>query len=140
MILLDTDHLSVLLDGRHSRHSSLLARLEAVNDALAIPVVSVEEQLRAWLAQVHRLRDLRKQVLPYERLIDLLDTLNHWDIAPWTVAAAEEFVRLRGERIRIGTQDLKIASIALSTGAILLSANLRDFRQVPALRVENWIA
>ena len=35
--------------------------------------------------------------------------------------------------------DLKIACIALVHNALLLSANLRDFQQVPGLRVENWL-
>ena len=35
--------------------------------------------------------------------------------------------------------DLKIAAIALVNDALLLSGNLRDFRQVPGLRVENWL-
>jgi predicted nucleic acid-binding protein len=35
--------------------------------------------------------------------------------------------------------DLKIASIALVRDATLLSANLRDFEQVPGLHVEDWI-
>jgi tRNA(fMet)-specific endonuclease VapC len=35
--------------------------------------------------------------------------------------------------------DLKIASIALVQDALLLSANLRDFQQVPELRVEDWL-
>jgi tRNA(fMet)-specific endonuclease VapC len=48
-------------------------------------------------------------------------------------------MRLRRLRIRIGTQDLKIAAIALSRDALLLSANLRDFQRVPGLRVENWL-
>jgi predicted nucleic acid-binding protein len=34
---------------------------------------------------------------------------------------------------------LKIGSIALEAGALLLSANLRDFENVPGLRVENWL-
>ena len=35
--------------------------------------------------------------------------------------------------------DLKIAATALVHGALLLSANLRDFRQVPGLMVEDWL-
>jgi tRNA(fMet)-specific endonuclease VapC len=33
----------------------------------------------------------------------------------------------------------EIADIALAQDVLLLSANLRDFRQVPGLRVENWL-
>jgi tRNA(fMet)-specific endonuclease VapC len=35
--------------------------------------------------------------------------------------------------------DLKIASIVLAHNAMLLSRNLRDFQQVPNLRVEDWL-
>ena len=37
------------------------------------------------------------------------------------------------------TSDLKIASIAIVQGARLLSANIRDFEQVPGLSVEDWL-
>jgi len=67
MILLDTDHFTVLTDARDRLHAGLIARLESTDQPLAIPVVSVEEQLRAWLAQVRRLSDVQKHVLPYDR-------------------------------------------------------------------------
>jgi tRNA(fMet)-specific endonuclease VapC len=35
--------------------------------------------------------------------------------------------------------DLKVAAVAIATGALLLTANRRDFRQVPGLRFENWL-
>ena len=38
-----------------------------------------------------------------------------------------------------GTQDLKIASTAIAQDALLLSANLRGFEQVPGLNVEDWL-
>jgi len=56
MILLDTDHFSVLTDRRHALHAQLIERLKNSGDEILIPVVSVEEQLRAWLAQIRRTR------------------------------------------------------------------------------------
>jgi tRNA(fMet)-specific endonuclease VapC len=41
-------------------------------------------------------------------------------------------------KIRIGTMDLKIASIVKVRDATLFSRNLRDFRKVPGLKVEDW--
>jgi tRNA(fMet)-specific endonuclease VapC len=139
MILLDTDHFSVLTDARHARHPQLVARLLDVDEPVAIPVVAVEEQLRAWLAQIHRVRDVRQQVQPYRRLVRLIEVLSEWEITHWNERAADEFARLRRARVRIGTQDLKIAALALASDASLLSANLRDFERVPGLRVEDWL-
>lgn len=139
MILIDTDHFSILTDARDALHGQFAARLQSCNETLAIPVVSVEEQLRGWLAQVRRHADVDKQVFPYDRLIRLLETLGQWEIARWSQPAAAEFKLLRKQRVRIGTQDLKIAAIAISTDSLLLSANLRDFEQVPGLRVEDWL-
>ena len=58
---------------------------------------------------------------------------------PWDTDTADIFQELRKQRIRIGTMDLKIASIVLAYNATLLSRNLRDFQQVPGLRVEDWL-
>jgi tRNA(fMet)-specific endonuclease VapC len=60
-------------------------------------------------------------------------------IASWTIPAADRFDALRASRIRIGTKDLRIAAIALEHDALLLSANLVDFEQVPGLRIEDWL-
>jgi predicted nucleic acid-binding protein len=62
-----------------------------------------------------------------------------WDVVRWDENAASYFQELRSDRVRIGTQDLKIASIALANDALLLTANSRDFEKVPGLHVEDWI-
>jgi tRNA(fMet)-specific endonuclease VapC len=139
MILLDTDHFSVITDERHALHEKLTARLLTSGDEVGVPVVSVEEQLRAWLKLVRRNTDVHKQLFPYDRLIRLIEVLSEWRIVRWSEPAADEFKRLRKQRVRIGTQDLKIACIAKTSDALLLSANLRDFQQVPDLRIEDWL-
>ena len=40
----------------------------------------------------------------------------------------------------IGAMDLLIAAHALALGATLITANEGEFRRVPGLRVENWLA
>jgi tRNA(fMet)-specific endonuclease VapC len=139
MILLDTDHMSVLTDHRHPLREKLLTRLGATTETPFACIVTVEEQLRAWLAEIHRRQDPNRQIVPYLRLRKFLDFLRAWNIVDWNEPAADVFRRLRAARIRVGTQDLKIASIALANDALLLSANLRDFERIPDLRVEDWL-
>jgi tRNA(fMet)-specific endonuclease VapC len=140
MILLDTDHVTVLHYRDHPRCAALVARLQSAEDQRrAIPVVTLEEQVRGWLAEINRWRDVHKQVPAYERLEKIVEFFSDWEIVPFDDRAADELERLRRQRIRIGSQDLKIASIALTRSALLLSANLRDFSRVSNLRVENWL-
>jgi len=140
MILLDTDHLSIVINKQASGYAALAKRMqESPDQHFATTVVCVEEECRGWLAQINRLRDVRQQVSAYERLAKLFVFFRSWEIVLFNPRAAEEFTRLRKQRIRIGTQDLKIACIALAHDALLLSANLRDFQQVPDLRVESWL-
>ena len=46
---------------------------------------------------------------------------------------------LKREGTPIGNNDIFIAAHALSTGAILVSNNEREFKRVPGLVVENWV-
>ena len=56
-------------------------------------------------------------------------------------ASADEFDRLRANKKlkKIGRADLLIAAITLANRATLVTRNLKDFRQVPGLKVENWV-
>jgi tRNA(fMet)-specific endonuclease VapC len=141
MIVLDTDHLSVLRYPQSSRARPLLARLQAANDPeVATTIISAEEGIRGWMAAIARERQILRQSIAYRELGELLSFLTGWTLLPFDASAATEFELLRrsGAR-RVGAQDLKIASIARTRNALLLSANLRHFSQVPGLRVENWM-
>jgi tRNA(fMet)-specific endonuclease VapC len=47
---------------------------------------------------------------------------------------------LEGAGTPIGFNDLWIAAHALTLGATLVTGNEREFRRVPGLTVENWLA
>jgi tRNA(fMet)-specific endonuclease VapC len=55
-------------------------------------------------------------------------------------AAAAEFGRLRQYKKlkKSGRADLLIAAITLANQATLVTPNVKDFRQVPGLPIENW--
>ena len=48
------------------------------------------------------------------------------------------FRNLRGQKIRIGTQDLRIAAIALAHDATVVTRNRQDFAFVPLLKTQDW--
>lgn len=53
---------------------------------------------------------------------------------------AEIRADLKGRGIPIGSNGLMIAAHARSLDATLVTNNVREFRRVPGLRVENWAA
>ena len=140
MIILDTDHLSALQYRAVPTAFALQTRLESLSpDEIATTAITVEEQMRGWMALIRRYSYVYRQVPCYERLTKLFDFFAQWQILPFDRAAVDEFTRLRSQGVRIGTMDLKIASIVVVTGGTLLSGNSRDFQQVPRIRVENWL-
>ena len=75
-----------------------------------------------------------EQVVRRAQTVLLFDTL---------ALAARTFGALKATLERSGTPlaepDLRIASIALVRGLILVTCNVRHFQRVPELTVENWI-
>ena len=120
MILLDTGHLSLLKYPTNPRCEALTARLAASPDQeIGTTIISVEEQWRGWLAVIARNQEVRRQVKAYGELVALLDFLNCWTVLPFDDDAATRFERCRGDGIRIGSMDLKIACIGLVHGALV---------------------
>jgi tRNA(fMet)-specific endonuclease VapC len=53
-------------------------------------------------------------------------------------AAALEHQQLRKHYPRLGNMDLKIAAIATTQNATLLTRNYIDFGKIDGLAIENW--
>ena len=68
--------------------------------------------------------------------------LAHVPVLPLDVPADTEYgalrVALEAAGQPIGPNDFLIAAHACSVGAIIVTANVGEFRRVPELKVENW--
>lgn len=138
MIILDTDILSLLDAETGEAYENLLNRLNLPeNDEVATTIVSFEEQMRGWLAVLSRARRPEELVRAYDKLHRMLRAYQRRPVLDFDQSAARIFGSMRIS-VRIGTMDLRIASIALTHDALLISRNLEDFRQIPSLRVEDW--
>ena len=138
MILLDTDRLRVLRGEPSTRRTRLVTRLAAAGgETVGTTIVTVEEQMRGWLAAVAKERKARRQVHPYGELARLFEFFADYEIVRFDNAAADLFDTFGA--IHIGSLDRKIAAIAVVNDALLLTANRRDYEQVPGLRFENWL-
>ncbi|MBB5040264.1 type II toxin-antitoxin system VapC family toxin [Prosthecobacter dejongeii] len=138
MLVLDTNHITAL-GYSGDLGDRLRNRLFAANQETATTIVNVEEQLRGWMAVINRLQDPHEQIAAYSELNNRIDLFASWIVLPWDAESAEVYLRMKAQRIRIGTMDLKIASIAIVHDAVLLTRNTGDFAQVPGLRFENWL-
>jgi tRNA(fMet)-specific endonuclease VapC len=101
-------------------------------------IVGFQEHVRGWLAFLSRVKPSDQVVFGYTALFKILHYFCQAKVLTFDDAAQSRFQALRSRRVRIGTLDLRIACIASTVGATVLTRNLRDFRQVPGLAVEDW--
>ena len=137
MYFLDTDILTMAHAG-HARVSDQLRRVDP--NEVAITVITRIEILQGRFASILKASDGEQLVRAQEFLQRSDQRLRMLEIIPVGAATATEFDRLRQNKKlkKIGRGDLLIASIALAHRATLVTRNMKDFRQIPGLRVENW--
>jgi tRNA(fMet)-specific endonuclease VapC len=127
-----------VLDRRGREARKLQDRLEPRHAEVCTTIVSIAEQQRGLLSHIKSAREDAQLIDRYGRLQASIDRSTQYRIIGWTAEAGAQFAQLRHQRIRVGTMDLRIASIAIANNATLLTRNLKDFARVPGLRVENW--
>jgi tRNA(fMet)-specific endonuclease VapC len=139
MYILDTDHLGILQRVSDPHYAALSLRIsQHAQSDFYVTIVSFHEQILGWTAYVAKARETTGVVRGYRRLDAILTDFSCAQVLPFDDPAAEAFNDLRRQRIRVGTMDLRIASIALAKNMTVLTRNLVDFRRVPRLAVEDW--
>lgn len=138
MYILDTDTLSHL----HAGRPQVVERLRRLDDTdVRVTIVTKIELLRGrfdFLLKAATGVELLRAQYWLARTETLLTQI---PILLIDEAAAAQFDRLKTVKVlsNIGRTDLLIASVALANRAVLVTRNVRHFKPVPGLKVENWV-
>jgi tRNA(fMet)-specific endonuclease VapC len=104
---------------------------------VVVSVISFHEQALGMHSLVSQARNKGDLVKSYAMLQQLLIDYTKFTVLSFDMAAATVLDSLKAQKVRIGTMDLRIASIAQARNLTLVTRNSRDFGQVPGLRLED---
>ena len=69
--------------------------------------------------------------------------ISHLEVLPYDSKASQHYGQIKAALEKkgeiIGENDIHIAAHAISQGLILVTNNLREFKRVPNLALENWV-
>ncbi len=82
-----------------------------------------------------------------KKRLENLEAISHFaallDVLPFSPKAATHYGQIRAELERAGRvcgpHDMLIGAHARSEGMIVVTNNVREFKRMPGLRVENWL-
>ena len=121
------------------RHPAVTRRLLATDpERVAVSVITVDEALSGWQAAVRRPLPPAALADKYLQLADTVVDLRRFHIETFGLPAILDFEQLRRAKLNVGSNDLRIAAIARTLRAAVVTRNRRDFDRVPGLRVEDW--
>ena len=133
--ILDTDHISLL----QRNHSNVRKRLLLMDpNKIFVTVITFEEQMRGRLNQVKQAKSQESLISAYHALRETIEDYKRLNLLDFDKDAYSCHMNLLRQKIRIGSQDLRIAAIALSVDGILVTRDQKDFEKVPNLKIEDW--
>ena len=133
LFLLDTNILIYMLKGAPESVSRKIDRLKP-EDRLGMSWVTWAELLLGALRSA-RTEHVKKQLDGIQQIIPVL-----LPESPLICSYhAEHAARLRAAGTPIGANDLWIAAHALALGATLVTHNLKEFRRIRGLNLDDWV-
>jgi tRNA(fMet)-specific endonuclease VapC len=130
MYLLDTNHCIYLINGKYPEIARRLARQKTGSVALSSITTS-----ELWYGVENSARREQNRAALAKFLLPL-------DVMPYDEDASQAYGKLRAFLEKsgrgVGSMDLLIAAHAVSLKGILVTHNLREFRNVPGLKLEDW--
>lgn len=136
MYLFDTDTYSNFLRGSQSIRQRFS---QALPGTVYLCVVTPEEMLRGRLDAINQVRTRQESRLPvaYDYLMDLVRELNRVSILRYDDDAAQIFSSFSASVKRAGSQDCRIAAVALANGLTVVTSNTTHFAKIGVV-TEDW--
>lgn len=136
--ILDTDHVSLFLGG----NKSVIAQVAKHSNDVAITVITVQELFNGWNGKLNAPRQAQRLSYLYTKLWKTTEFFKVITILNFDQDAENCYLNLRQSSKALAKKriekDLRIASIALTQNATVVTRNYKDFSQVPNLKIENW--
>ena len=139
MFIFDTDHLGILQRKNELELSRIRDNMSRfVSRDFFVTIVSFHEQIAGWYDHLAKAKKQRDIVFAYNMFGELLADFAALQVLDYDERASAAYTSLVKQRTRVGTMDLRIASIAIANNMTLLTRNTVDFERVPGLRIEDW--
>ena len=136
--ILDTNTVTLL----QYENNQIIQRIRAVgNSSIFVTTITLEEQLKGRLAIINKCnsnKNLQGLASAHRNLKLTQNFFCSVNLLEFNQAACESYQKLRQQKINSGSQDLRIAAIALVYQAIVVTQNYKDFIKVPNLSIEDW--
>ncbi len=137
--LLDTDHITLFEYRTGPAYAAFVLNLNThPGDEITVSAVSFHEQVRGAHNKIGSAKKPAQLLRGYELQVGIIDQYRMFPVVNFDGAALAVYDSLKPQKIRIGTLDLRIASIALSRSMTVVTRNVSDFGRVPNLPVEDW--
>lgn len=138
MYILDTDHLTILQRGGKLAQQLKYKLADLDPKQVFTTIITYEEQTRGWLSYIAKQSSMDSQIIAYQELEKHLNNYRSIPVIGYDQDSALKFQELRKIYKKLGSMDLKIASICITHQALLLTRNLKDFGKIEELNSENW--
>jgi len=97
------------------------------------------ELVNGWNAFSTKKRNSDSLVRTYFEFEKILRDFSVMQLVSFDQKAAEVFDDLNHKSLRVGSMDLRIASIAIANQMTLATQKSVDFERVPGLSIQNWL-
>jgi tRNA(fMet)-specific endonuclease VapC len=136
--ILDTDHISLFLGNHQPTYDRV--RREFAN--CSVTIISVHEVFNGWAGKLGRIANEDARIIAYDKLYSASYFFQSLTIVKYELSASHLYQQLIQANPTLDKRrlenDVRIAAIALTHNATVVTRNRKDFGLVPGLTIEDW--